>query len=553
MSQLKKICLVICVIALAGLLANSFFVNRTFSSNSEKNENLKDSTYRIIVGNLETLRKTDAVAGSSISTLGYYEQNDGGAADYIIKAKLSMDNDDGGATIILNNGNVAKLLTDGFVNIRKFGAKGDGIADDTKAVVNAAEYCSKNNKILFSDNGEYKTTENCVVSMVKQVELHGHFTTLELRYNHKQINTNLQLIEEADHLIIRDYKTSTFHIGKTDLLEIIADYDYKKGSSCAYNMFYGGYWNTCSLIGGKTGGWINENSFYRTRINTLNIGVNGYYHHNNNRFYDVNLEKGIINLDRASNNYILCRGEGGVEVNTTDHARNNIVETSYISSRGNGVNSYTKSASIDSNIRTTNFLKNIKQQNIMHLDINNLPWNDKHNFIKKIAHIDAWSKLGSVILSLDTDMYLFGRFSNNRAKLELLDENFSHITDTTEKMVKSRSLSYDNSNALWKNNTDVSGVFQAVVFASPNSKAKYVKVELSNGRTATDVDSIELYCGTVGLVKWINAIPQKPTAKVVPTLETRVPKGFEVLNTGADKRIWKWVFNGSSWVTVNFP
>lgn len=73
-------------------------------------------------------------AGAYVCTAGYYEQNDGGGASYLIRAKLESDTDDGGSLHQLNNGLVAELIIEnGTVNVKQFGAKGDSAANDTVA------------------------------------------------------------------------------------------------------------------------------------------------------------------------------------------------------------------------------------------------------------------------------------------------------------------------------------------------------------------------------------------------------------------------------------
>ncbi len=74
-----------------------------------------------------------AIVGRPCVTLGYYEPNDGGGGVYIIRQKKENDVDDGGSVLFLDNGDVAELIIDGAINVKQFGANGDGATDDTNA------------------------------------------------------------------------------------------------------------------------------------------------------------------------------------------------------------------------------------------------------------------------------------------------------------------------------------------------------------------------------------------------------------------------------------
>lgn len=74
-------------------------------------------------------------AGAYVCTAGYYTPNDDGSASYLIRAKADADVDDGGSIHELANGLVAELIVEsGTVCPEQFGAKGDGVSDDTEAV-----------------------------------------------------------------------------------------------------------------------------------------------------------------------------------------------------------------------------------------------------------------------------------------------------------------------------------------------------------------------------------------------------------------------------------
>ena len=83
-----------------------------------------------------------AIVGRPCVTLGYYQPNDGGGSVYLIRAKTDNDTDDGGSIIVLDNGSVAELLVDGEVNVKQFGARGDGTTDDLNPITKSIDLYS---------------------------------------------------------------------------------------------------------------------------------------------------------------------------------------------------------------------------------------------------------------------------------------------------------------------------------------------------------------------------------------------------------------------------
>ena len=95
-----------------------------------------------------------------VHTLGYYEANDGGAADYIIREKTEDDIEDNGLIHILDNGLVAELIIRDSINIKQFGATGDGVTDDTEAIQNAINECTN----IYIPKGIYKITREITIN-----------------------------------------------------------------------------------------------------------------------------------------------------------------------------------------------------------------------------------------------------------------------------------------------------------------------------------------------------------------------------------------------------
>lgn len=133
--------------------------------------------------------------GDMTITLGYYEVNDGGAAKYKIVSGNYID--DGGSYHQLNNNLYAELIVENdTINVKQFGAKGNGIIDDTESIENCFKYKGNNYiKIIFNKNEIY---------LVKG--------TLHL-YSNSEIILNNCIIKASSRLLILNNKESIKKIG----------------------------------------------------------------------------------------------------------------------------------------------------------------------------------------------------------------------------------------------------------------------------------------------------------------------------------------------------
>lgn len=96
--------------------------------------------------------------GYHVKTKGYYEVNDGGNGEYIIVDDDTLV-DDGGLIHVLSNGLRAKLINS-KINVKQFGAYGDGTHDDTTSFKNALSL----NREIYIPNGNYLLTDNLTVN-----------------------------------------------------------------------------------------------------------------------------------------------------------------------------------------------------------------------------------------------------------------------------------------------------------------------------------------------------------------------------------------------------
>ena len=86
------------------------------------------------VGNMKA--DTKLKEGMHVKTKGYYNANDGGSAEYLIRNKSNNDLEDNGSIHFVQNNLVAELILENNVTPEQFGCYGDDEHDDTIAFQN---------------------------------------------------------------------------------------------------------------------------------------------------------------------------------------------------------------------------------------------------------------------------------------------------------------------------------------------------------------------------------------------------------------------------------
>lgn len=120
---------------------------------------------------IKTLLAYDSVAemaasdnlleGSSAQTLGFHAYGDGGSKKYKIIKEESASGVDGRNKISLGHGDLYAVAINDEINVKQFGAKGDGIADDSTAI----QYCIDTfpHHTIIIPEGDYKINSTLAI------------------------------------------------------------------------------------------------------------------------------------------------------------------------------------------------------------------------------------------------------------------------------------------------------------------------------------------------------------------------------------------------------
>ena len=124
---------------------------------------------------------TNIVEGSTVKTLGYYNINDGGNGTYKIRTITTEDVVDEGHIISINSTLIAELV-DYQINIKQFGAKGDGLTNDSIAIQKAINYLTNiilnsdyaTNNTIYIPGGKYKIQNQIILSPFIKLKTIGY-------------------------------------------------------------------------------------------------------------------------------------------------------------------------------------------------------------------------------------------------------------------------------------------------------------------------------------------------------------------------------------------
>lgn len=110
---------------------------------------------RKVVANISALQAVDKTKYTSVFVQGYYAPGDGGGGNYYLDSTDTTSPSNGGTTIVATDGGRWKLIHQGSVSVRQFGAKGDGTTDDQPKVQAAIDIFSTSGGRVWFPPGSY--------------------------------------------------------------------------------------------------------------------------------------------------------------------------------------------------------------------------------------------------------------------------------------------------------------------------------------------------------------------------------------------------------------
>lgn len=116
----------------------------------------------LIVTNITALRAVLKTQHTGVFVSGYYAQGDGGGGQYWFDSTDTISADNGGTIIVATDGGRWKLQLINPLSVRQFGAKGDGVTDDSAAIQASINWMTSGGKLFFPI-GTYKINTTLTV------------------------------------------------------------------------------------------------------------------------------------------------------------------------------------------------------------------------------------------------------------------------------------------------------------------------------------------------------------------------------------------------------
>lgn len=456
----------------------------------------------------------------------------------------------------------------------KFGAVGDGVIDDYKAILNAGIYAKDNNICLYIPNGNYYCSQNVVIEGVKKIIIDGSIKmakgkVLNIVYDSYSGPVDWKIFDvSSGKLVLSGLNSSKVEVLKAKELELYAHGDIRKKEFIAYNTFILGKIDKFKIFSeGTKAGWINENKFYGGRM--ININMDGNFNHDNNIFYGTMLEGFTLDLNKGNSNLfydVRLEGENSITfgVGTSD----NVIYRSWqanqysylrdalnITFTNKGFNNQVVSTldtfhkkdtifSIDSKSNNFELSTLIKNQYDLMIAIS-------EGVLFETDLIELRNPFG-IIAKSDKSLFLIDLYAYDINKQLILTEQ-TNFTALSGGMFNTSTGAYNFGDNVGTKNTGIP--------LFPNENVKFIRYRIRTG--SNSVSQVFNYLNVIKIEPNIYQTPIKISNKFKRWTHTEMPSigyweaGDIVWNVGADKiLLWRRLTTGKShvlgkdWVVV---
>lgn len=146
------------------------YYNKSEVDTSQNNQNTIINKKPYYFNNVAEMQACNLSVGDMAITLGYYTANDGGGAEYCI----TNTEIEGEQQETLNNGLYSTLIVKDIINVKQFGAKGDGENDDTLVLQNMFNKCRTSNiTSIYFPKGIYLVSDTLLQYGINGLHLIG--------------------------------------------------------------------------------------------------------------------------------------------------------------------------------------------------------------------------------------------------------------------------------------------------------------------------------------------------------------------------------------------
>lgn len=236
------------------------------------------------------MKIADLKEGMTVQTVGYYSANDGGGATY----KITDTQSNSEYQEELENGLYATLIIEDHIIPELFGAKGDGVADDTTAIQKAIDTSHKKNLTLNLLNKTYITSNS--LNIYSNLEIDGNNATIKNETN-TPIITSSSVVSRVNICSLNLVGANNEAYTDNNGIDLVCYYS--KFNDLLISLCYNGIY----IHHDGAGGTLVENRL-------SNIRVNNYYQ------YGIYL--GALNNGKLTDGFltnVICNGNSNSTTN----------------------------------------------------------------------------------------------------------------------------------------------------------------------------------------------------------------------------------------------